>query len=330
MDGRGSRREENDLGEAGARDLDAGDGGAGGHAERPGAGALWGIHAVTVAKKRVGLGRPPAKRRGVGKTVEQFGRVRWTPENLARLGVETDRSLAAEWGIGHRTVDKKRRQLGIPAAPRHRIHWSADDDRLFQMLNNLQIARRLGVSATTVVKRREALGSAQVFPEPVEWTPEREARLGTLADRRLAEEWGCAPVSVQRRRVRLGIPRSCGKAAASWRPGDEALLGTDTDAAVAEALGLTAGQVCGRRKKLGIEAFARRGRTPKATAETLRLQAEKIIGPPSGPAHAESVAAMAAGTGRSAPSTRAFLAGDAGLTLRQETALRAWLHESNA
>jgi hypothetical protein len=74
-----------------------------------------GISPRAVCNKRLRLGIPCFGRSTRPATPRPTVRGDWTPENMARLGNETDSAIAGDLGITRQAVWSKRQQLGIPS-----------------------------------------------------------------------------------------------------------------------------------------------------------------------------------------------------------------------
>lgn len=100
---------------------------------------------ISMARRRSGI-RAPGFRPG-----------RWTAALVARLGKQSDASLARELGLDRSSVWAKRESLGIARWSPKRV-WTAAETRWLGRLTDREIARRLGLSAETVGQKRRSLG----------------------------------------------------------------------------------------------------------------------------------------------------------------------------
>jgi len=220
-------------------------------------------------------------------------RRRWSPKLLARLGQETDRSIARRFGVSENVVRKKRKSLSIPAFRRARrgkqrmavkrapvkepFRWPQKLVARLGKLPDGEIARLAGISTEAVATERKRRGIKAFRPpiEPIEWTPKMIRRLGTASDTIVAKKLGIHSSSVRYKRQLLGIPpfhpkrRHAGTH--EWTPQKLALLGTMSDAEVAEELGIHKATVSTKRKQLGIAASRPPRRVYQWTEELLAL-----------------------------------------------------------
>ncbi len=93
---------------------------------------------------------------------------RWTPEVIARLGVDNDKTIARSLRLSPSAVAQKRRRLGIPRSPASRLNarrWSPDEDALLGTMSDRELGQALGASTDTVKRRRLALGIAPMWFE---------------------------------------------------------------------------------------------------------------------------------------------------------------------
>lgn len=97
--------------------------------------------------------------------------IEWTPDKLARLGKESDSTLAEEWQIDRKTVEYKRKRLGIPRKPQtnfvipsmggwNRHEWSSEVIARFGTLPDYQLAQELGIDKSIISRARKRLGIA--------------------------------------------------------------------------------------------------------------------------------------------------------------------------
>jgi transposase len=102
---------------------------------------------------------PPPRPTSNAKPADSRGR--WTPETIARLGVDTDTEIAADLQVTVSAVAQRRRALGIPRSPGAALQprvWSAAEDRVLGTASDREVAEQLGVSVETVERRRVHLG----------------------------------------------------------------------------------------------------------------------------------------------------------------------------
>lgn len=107
----------------------------------------YGISRGTAAKLRAEFGMPTPDGRNL----------RWSREVIARLGKESDYSLAGALGVTQGAIWWKRRLLGIsPYEVKHQ--WTAAERALLGKIPDREVARRVGVSLGAVRTQRRALG----------------------------------------------------------------------------------------------------------------------------------------------------------------------------
>jgi hypothetical protein len=144
----------------------------------------------------------PADHRGV-----------WTPETLARLGVDTDSKIAKDLGLSISAVSQRRRALGIQRSPGAALEartWTAAEDALLGRETDLAVGLRLGIPPAAVEQRRLRLGVAgygvdpSLFQEPADLAGaeyDRAHRAGeTLAE--IARRHGVDRKTVERALLR--------------------------------------------------------------------------------------------------------------------------------
>jgi hypothetical protein len=85
----------------------------------------------------------------------------WTPDVIARLGVDTDTRISRELGVSISAVSQRRRALGIQRSPDATLEarqWTEAEDALLAMEPDGEVARQLGVTLAAVRRRRLVLG----------------------------------------------------------------------------------------------------------------------------------------------------------------------------
>jgi hypothetical protein len=107
----------------------------------------------------------------------------FSPEQLSRLGKQTDLELAREWNCSWRSIQNARKRLGIRAFREHvslpacdRVEWP---ENILQMLGKVpdrDIARLMRCSARVVSQKRRNLNIPYVVNEETEKL--RNRRLG--------------------------------------------------------------------------------------------------------------------------------------------------------
>ena len=126
---------------------------------------------------------------------------RWTDEEIALLGTDTDPAIAERLGIAPHVVEGKRRRLGIAGVVNR---WTDAEIALLGTRTDREIAEILGRHTATVRQKRELLG---IPPFVLRWTEAEVALLGTDTDRIIAEKLGRTKLAVMTKRLSLGISR---------------------------------------------------------------------------------------------------------------------------
>ncbi len=88
---------------------------------------------------------------------------RWTPQDIALLGVLPDEEVARRTGRTVGAVQQKRHELGIPNPDRNRNRWTAEEVALLGALPDEEVARRVGRSLLAVIQKRIKVGIANPF-----------------------------------------------------------------------------------------------------------------------------------------------------------------------
>lgn len=137
--------------------------------------------------------------------------IEWTKDQIALLGTASDRAVAAELELDHRSVYRKRTMLGIPPfGPSKEVEghrWSLAELALLGKRSDRHVARAVGVSHAAVAYKRDALGIAPFAPPPkrVKWPRKLEAKLGRVTDALLVRRLKVDKNTVRRKREALGI-----------------------------------------------------------------------------------------------------------------------------
>jgi hypothetical protein len=98
---------------------------------------------------------------------------RWTKQQIALLGKESDIKVARRLGISAPAVWRMRVQLDIGAlTPKQHIDWTKARSALLGKLSDKVLAKRWGVKAETIARKRTELGIAPF----VRTTPPRPIR----------------------------------------------------------------------------------------------------------------------------------------------------------
>lgn len=80
-------------------------------------------------------------------------RAEWVPAEIARLGTDSDRAVAAELGRTEQAVKRVRQALGI-GPHRPRVKWSARWAGRLGKWSDRRIAAAMGVAVSTVSRER--------------------------------------------------------------------------------------------------------------------------------------------------------------------------------
>jgi hypothetical protein len=210
-----------------------------------------GIKPSSVADKRRNLGIPPF----TPPRAVQPGR-HWEPEDLARLGQVSDRSLAKELRLSSSTVAHKRQSLGIaPWRPRPpRVEGTEEMIDLLGKLSDLEIARRFSISPSSVKLAREMRGIPPVMDRRgIERTPELLALLELPASE-VRRRTGLNFKTIADLKRDLGI-QSMRAEQMRYSPEIVARMGKEPDYVIARHLGVSASAVRLKRNQLGIAPF---------------------------------------------------------------------------
>ena len=179
--------------------------------------------------------------------------INWTAARVARLGKESDTSLARSLGVRMVVVRRKRLELGVPKY--RKVDWTPELIAKLGQDEDYRNARLLGVCINTVRSARRTLGipGYRRVTKPVylkeDWTPEMIAKLGQDTDAGVARDLGVGWKAVFAARHVLGIPTG---ADSKWTVEALAMLGNRSDGCVAKELGVTRQAVHGKRTRLGI------------------------------------------------------------------------------
>ncbi len=82
----------------------------------------------------------------------------WSPENLARLGKEPDRTIANSMGLTSSTVGCMRRKLGIQPLQKPQARWTKAMISKLGKKPDAVIAHTYDLDFYTVVSKRRSLG----------------------------------------------------------------------------------------------------------------------------------------------------------------------------
>ncbi len=117
-------------------------------------------------------------------------RHKWTDEENALLGTDSDAKIAKILGLKLHEVFDQRRRLGIPRPVRH---WTEAECKLLGTASDVEIARQTGRTEHSVRHKRDELGVPSLRTE---WTEEELALLGTASDPAIARKIGCKTSAV--------------------------------------------------------------------------------------------------------------------------------------
>ena len=217
------------------------------------------LHPNTIAACRE-LGKRPksdAWKKGMSErskkmweTPEAYGlpaRRKWTDQELALIGSDSDRAVAEQLELPIKVIKQKRESLKIPLLAQR---WKEHEIALFGTAPDSKIARMFGKSSSAVQRKREKLGIPAFVERP--WTDAEIALIGTASDREVGRRLGRPFSCVQAKRLRLKIPAFFVR----WTEAEFALLGTDSDANIARLLNRTEVAVKYQRKSLKIPVYA--------------------------------------------------------------------------
>lgn len=165
-----------------------------------------GIPLTAVYRKRTALNIPARAYAYVGKS-PRLPRVKWTPENIALLGTDTDKAVAEALGTEVSSVRVKRRSLKIPASDKGVSAKAVIPDHLvdqFNVKSDGEIAALTGHSQATISKHRRNMG-IQTNRIQGALPDEANALLGKSIDAEIAKRYGVSVQCVSARRRKLGI-----------------------------------------------------------------------------------------------------------------------------
>jgi len=132
---------------------------------------------------------------------------RWTKEQMALLGRESDIQVARRLGISAAAVWRKRVQLGIRAlTPKQHIEWTKARSALLGKLSDKGLAKRWGGKAETIARKRTELGIEPfVRTTPPRRSPALKAIL-RLPVHEICRRYRVSTETIKRLRRELGIP----------------------------------------------------------------------------------------------------------------------------
>jgi hypothetical protein len=215
-------------------------------------------HPNTIAACRE-LGRRPkleAWKRGMSERSKRMwenpeavglpARRKWTEEELALIGTDSDKAVAQALGMPLNVVKQKRDKLGISLLAQR---WKEHEIALLGTAPDSELARTLGKPTSVIWRKREKLGIPAFVLKP--WAEAEIALLGTESDPEVGRRLGRPAHVIQAKRERLGIPAFILR----WTPAELALLGTDTDRNIAKLLNRTEVAVKVQRNKSRIPVY---------------------------------------------------------------------------
>jgi hypothetical protein len=91
--------------------------------------------------------------------------VPWTSRELAALGTDTDRAVAAKLGRTVKAVETQRALRGIAPRTPHKRTWTKREIALLGTMSDQALADKLGVHYRTVYLARTRRGIAPRHPE---------------------------------------------------------------------------------------------------------------------------------------------------------------------
>ena len=109
-------------------------------------------------EKIVSGGQTGADIAGLDVALRQPTTLRWTTENIARLGRESDKAVATSFGITVSSVGARRRKLGIPPLAKPAPHWTKVMISRLGKVPDAVIARTYDLDFYVVNRKRRSLG----------------------------------------------------------------------------------------------------------------------------------------------------------------------------
>jgi len=181
------------------------------------------------------------------------------PKALVRkLGVVSDKSLAAEFGVSIPRIREGRIHRGLPAMSR--IPWTAQQVAVLGKMPDKQAADVIGVTNNAVFSKRVSLaippfGRSREAAQ-YHWKAADIKQLGKVTDAVLARKLGVSESVVTAKRHSKGITSSTGtgRPRRPWTKSELAMLGKKADTVVAAKTGRGRRHVRSKREELGIPA----------------------------------------------------------------------------
>ena len=174
-------------------------------------------------------------------------RGRWTAEEDALLGVESDEALARKFGRTVVAVKVRRHEKRITDVR----GWSPEEEKLLGTRPDCEVAKLVGRGTQDVGWKRRKLGIPCCYSYPP-WTPEHLELVGKKPDKEVALLTGHSLNSARHKRWVLRRP-SPKPERIRWTPEQDRLLGKLPDSALARWMGRTTGAVRERRRGFRIK-----------------------------------------------------------------------------
>lgn len=178
------------------------------------------------------------------------------PHLIAKLGKESDLSLAEEAGVGPNIIARSRRERGIPMARSSAAAQSIEPFKhLLGKSTDAELGREHGVPFSTIKLMRNRLGIAPAIAPnpPVRLSATLIKKLGKEPDRAIAAAVGCSPSVIARHRNALGLPTASLRLVIPSRV--VKLLGKQPDGVLAVMACVSPGTIRRHRQDLGIPSF---------------------------------------------------------------------------
>lgn len=166
-----------------------------------------GVPLTAVFRKRTALNIPARAYAYVGKP-PRLPRVKWTPENIALLGTDTDKAVAQALGTEVSSVRVKRRSLKIAPSAKAVSAKAVIPEHLvdqFNVMSDGAIATLTGHTQATISKHRRNMGITTRWNQG-SLPEEANDLLGKIVDSEIAKKYGVSVQCVSARRRKLGIP----------------------------------------------------------------------------------------------------------------------------
>jgi len=177
---------------------------------------------------------------------------------VKKLGMVSDRSLSAEFGVSLYLVQEARKRRGILAW--RQVEWTAKRIAILGTMPDSQAAKVVGVTNNAAFSKRVSLGIPP-FGKSRElaqhhWKAAEIKQLGKVPDAVLAKELGISDSVVSSKRHSQGIASSggTGKPRRPWTKSELAMLGKKSDTVISAATGRGRRHVRSKRQELGIPA----------------------------------------------------------------------------